>query len=484
MSMSQRNYIDFKLYLTRAADGHGACQVSLLPTPEVGETILPITVPIEESPNANFLQLLAAKECTFGCLVALGKMLANCLLPEGTIRQRFLAAYDRAGTEGGVRLRLIIADHALKMWPWEYVYFDFLGGIDSKSMLGFLALNPRISLVRHEPLPLPHPAREKTSEDITEIRMAFASAQPINQPELQLGNDLAIIQGALKDFEVEGVHFTLDPVFTDATPDDLAYKLPKGTHIFHFAGHGIPETDKAVAGPHREGALLLVTNKTTREEAELHASDLAAILQNTGVRLAVLGACSSGERQERAPWDSIAGALMAREVPAIVAMQYEVIDASAEAFTRAFYSGLASGLSLDEAMSMGRRAMLRETSTDPDLAEIVDVEWGVPVLYSRLPDGQLFPERMQRASGAAEQFRKVISQQVTDIMNGQLTGVKVSLIKSGVSVEQVIGAIGKGGAATAIKATTIAPDANIKTTQTAKKVGAGGEMTGVEVDVL
>lgn len=55
-------------------------------------------------------------------MVALGKKLANCLLPEGIIRERFRAAYDRAGIDGGVRLRLIIADYALKAWPWEHAF--------------------------------------------------------------------------------------------------------------------------------------------------------------------------------------------------------------------------------------------------------------------------------------------------------------------------------------------------------------------------
>lgn len=93
-------------------------------------------------------------------MVALGKKLANCLLPEGIIRERFRAAYDRAGIDGGVRLRLIISDYALKAWPWEYAFFNFLGGSESRCMLGFLALNPRISLVHHEPLPYPHPERD------------------------------------------------------------------------------------------------------------------------------------------------------------------------------------------------------------------------------------------------------------------------------------------------------------------------------------
>jgi hypothetical protein len=484
MAVAQRNYIDFKLYLTSTAKGKGACQVALLPTPEVGETITPITVPIEECPDSGSLQLLAAKQGTFGSMVALGKKLANCLLPEGVIRERFHAAYDRSGTEGGVRLRLIIADHALKTWPWEYAFLDFLGGSESKSMLGFLALNPRISLVRHEPLPYPHPVREKTTEDVTDIRMAFASALPKKQPKLQLDKDLAVIRNALKDFNVEGVRCTLDPVLTDTTPDDLAQKLPKGTHIFHFAGHGVPESETSAAGPHHESALLLVADKKTKKEARLHASELAWTLKDAGVRLVVLGACYSGERQERYPWDGVAGALAASEIPAIVAMQYEVVDVSAEAFSRAFYFALASGLSLDEAMSTGRRAMLRETSTNPDLKYVVDYEWGVPVLYSRLPDGQLFPERMQRAGATAVQFRTVISQQVTDSLNGKLTGVKVSLIKGSVFVEQDLGVVGKGGMGIGGSVTKIEPGANVMIKQTATRVENEGEINGLIVDEL
>ncbi len=480
MATKPRQYMDFNLYLTRSPDGKSVCQVALLPTPEVGETITPISVPLQESPPSDAMLLLVAKQGTFGSMVVLGKKLANCLLPEGVIRERFRAAYDRAGIDGGVRLRLIIADHVLKTWPWEYAYLDFLGGPESKSMLGFLALNPRISIVRHEPIPHPHPTQEKTTKDVTDIRMVFASALPKKQPKLRLDKDLAVIRESLKDFNVEGVRFTLGPVLTNATPDELAQKLPKGTHIFHFAGHGIPGPEGSTAGPHDEAALLLVADKKSRAEARLHASDLAAIVQDAGVRLVVLGACYSGERQERASWDGLASALAAREIPAIVAMQYEVIDVSAKAFSRAFYSALAIGLSLDEAMSAARRAMLRETSTNPDLEHNVDVEWGVPVLYSRLPDGQLFPERMQRAGRAAEQFRKIIRQTVTDTLEGKMTGIKVTKLKGSLDVRQGAGIVGRGGKMVGIKSKETEEGTQATVKQKVKTIKKGGEIVGWE----
>lgn len=492
MATKPRPYIDFKLYLTGPAGGTAACQVALLPTPEVGETISPVKVLRENIPSAADLQLLAAKMITFSKMVALGKKLADCLLPEGVIRERFRAAYDEAGIDGGVRLRLIIADQTLKAWPWEYAFLDLVGGSESRSMLGFLALNPRISMVRHEPLPFPHPVGEKSAADSTEIRMAFASALPAKQSLLHLDRDLEVIEDSLKSFSVEGVRFALDPVITDATPDDLAGRLTRGTQIFHFSGHGIPETDGSATGPHGEAALLLVADKKNKVEARMHASDLAAILQNAGVQLVVLGACYSGKRpgedessQNRYPWNGVASALAAREIPAIVAMQYEVIDISAKAFSRAFYLALASGLSLDEAMSAGRRAMLRETSTNPDLETIVDMEWGVPVLYSRLADGQLFPERMKRAGKSAEKFRAVIRQEVTDSIKGQLTGVEALLIKNAIiTVDHEVEVIDRGGEVVGVLAKEIGEGADISIKGKAKSVQNGGKMVGLRLDEL
>ena len=121
----------------------------------------------------------------------------------------------------------------------------------------------------------------------------------------------------------------------------------------------------------------------------------------------------------------------------------------------------------------GRRVMMMETSVTPDLEYVVNVEWGVPVLYSRLRDGALFPERMERAGKAAEMFRKVIRQTVEGTLSGTLTGVKVSLLKSGVKVEQVMGVVAKKGRATGIKAHAIESTGEVN--QRAKDVK--GDMT-------
>lgn len=445
--MKPREYIDFKLYLAPAPNGQGGCQVALLPTPEVGESMMPVTVPAGDGPPADLLPFLAAKSVTWRQLVALGQGLANWLLPEGEVRKLFEEALKRAGNEGGVRLRLIIAGHELKRWPWEYAYFDPLGG--PPSLRGFLALEPRVSIVRHEPLPFAHPVLPGSAPGAVPARlpMVVAAASPREQLPLQLEREVQIIRDALEGLNVEGVRVSPEPVLMGATPLEVADVLRGvgSATIFHFIGHG---TARATADPfsrdamREEGVLFFVGDKAANSQAEVRADDLARLLQQAAVRLAVLGACYSGLRSERYPWDSVAGALAARGIPAAVTMQYEVIDTMAVRFSQSFYGALAAGLSLDEAMTLGRLAMLRETGAGPD--EAVNLEWGVPVLYSRLPGGTILPELAARDTETARQMRTTIQQTIDTIAEtGEVVGIDAEVLDGALSfhVKQKVGTV-------------------------------------------
>lgn len=484
--MKQRQYIDFKLYLTRPPDGQGACQVALLPTPEVGESMTPVNVPADQAPTEDLIDQLANRSITARQLIDLGTRLANCLLPadgKSSIREQFGKAYDLAGPEGGVRLRLIITDHSLKQWPWEYVYQNFLPGPDSPE--GFLALNRRISLVRDEPLPFPHPRLDKSAVDLSEIRILVAAASPKapGLSPLDVQKEVDLITTAVKGFNLEGVRVITDPVLINVTRQQLSDALLKKPYIFHFAGHGtrVVGRDDFNRSPEKESvSLILAQEGASDKEDRISAEELVRILRGAGTRLVVLTACYSAKRNERYPWDDVAGALVSAEIPAVIAMQYEVVDEQASAFSRNLYTALGLGLSLDEAVWSGRAAMLQAASND--LEPRVDVQWGVPVLYSRLLDGALFPERMERATASAEVFRKVFSQTVTGIQKGELTGVKVELIKNGVKiVQKVKQATGK---VTGIEAGTAGAGANIVVEQEFDQVGEGAIVIGGKFNEL
>jgi hypothetical protein len=85
-------------------------------------------------------------------------------------------------------------------------------------------------------------------------------------------------------------------------------------------------------------------------------------------------------------------------------------------------------------MSAGRLAMYDVTSAQ--IGQSGFLEWGVPVLYSRLSDGKLFPERMERAGANAQAIRKTIQQTVDTITEtGRVVGIKI--VRSGSAFEVI-----------------------------------------------
>jgi CHAT domain-containing protein len=79
------------------------------------------------------------------------------------------------------------------------------------------------------------------------------------------------------------------------------------------------------------------------------------------VRLAVMGACEGGRRDQVSPWSGIASALTTVGVPAVLGMQYAIVDANAGAFTRRFYRALTLGQPVDAAVTDGRLAIRNPT---------------------------------------------------------------------------------------------------------------------------
>jgi hypothetical protein len=102
----------------------------------------------------------------------------------------------------------------------------------------------------------------------------------------------------------------------------------------------------------------------------------------SSLRLAILNACEGARSARSDPFAGVAGALVQRNIPAVVAMQFEISDEAAIVFAGGFYQPLASGVPVDASLAAARLAMLAERSDD--------IEWGTPVLFMRVPDGRIF----------------------------------------------------------------------------------------------
>ncbi|MBC8086031.1 MAG: CHAT domain-containing protein [Phycisphaerae bacterium] len=450
-----RAYIDLAVELRDLNETADTFVVCVLPSAVGDSTPFPVTLNMAEL-QAD-LGRLEAKKLTMAKLMALGERLANRLLPVGEVRNLFNVAVEKAGRAGGVRLRLIIRDAALAQLPWEYVYVQKSGGEKHRS--GFLTLNPQISIVRHEVMPEePWPL---VTADPSRLRIVIATAAVTHADIVGLGEydfgelDVALernaIVAAVRDLKVDGVTVDAQKVLNEATPADVTEALVAGADVFHFAGHGYystAERDTAKVAAKFGGMILLHEAHGSPEGTVLLADDLAMTLQRAGVRLAVLGACESARRDNASPWSAVAPALVRRGLPAAVAMQYEVIDEQAIAFSRMMYTSIAAGLSLDEAVSVGRQAMLASSEGN-------NVEWGVPVLYMRTTNGALFAAIAEKASTVATQLR--------------------------VAIEQVVDTIAKGGEVVGIRAEQLG-DGTYKVVQSAKVVE--GSMVGVVIGKL
>ncbi len=147
-------------------------------------------------------------------------------------------------------------------------------------------------------------------------------------------------------------------------------------HVLHFVGHGSYDTSSD------EGVLAFVGSDGRAEYVD--ASALADLLDQAEPtpRLVVINSCMSGTASTDELYSGTAAALVNSGINAVAAMQFTISDAAAVAFSQGFYSALAYGRRIDEAVVSGRIAILglgRDT-----------LEWVTPVLCLRGDDTRLF----------------------------------------------------------------------------------------------
>ncbi|MFF1713957.1 CHAT domain-containing protein [Streptomyces sp. NPDC058268] len=304
----------------------------------------------------------------------LGRTLFDALLggPGAGLLQ---AARNRAALQGGqVRLVLRVQAPELARLPWEFLYDTSEGD--------YLCLE--VPLVRHPQVARPvAPLRV-----MPPLRILGMVARPEDQDPLAVRAEQRLLREALSDLVAQGrveLGWTEGQTWRDlreALRRDARSAPVQGVlqpggarrewHVLHFIGHGGYDTRA------QEGALALAGEQGGTYL--LSAGQLAMLVAgHPSLRLAVLNACETGRAGGLNPFSSVAGALMHKALPAVLAMQYEVSDDAALECAHAFYSALARQLPIDVAVMEARQAMM--------LARPGSLEWGTPVLYMRSPDG-------------------------------------------------------------------------------------------------
>lgn len=295
-------------------------------------------------------------------------------------RARWYLDHSRPDDDERLRIRIRFDNYSLVDLPWEFAYIakpDTPPG--QKGADGFLVLDRKISLVRFEIMGQAMVSVDPVGQG--PLRMAILMANPDDPglTKLNLEAEQKSMEEVLKEIPI--IHPKFCP---NATLEKLEDALTGDLHAFHFAGHGGFEGDLGVAFGSQEGKGFIVLEDQNHRPFKFPAEKLALNLAGRGVRLAVLGSCEGGRRDQVNAWTGVAPALTRAGIPAVVGMQFKVLDENAIAFSRKFYRALAAGESVDAAVTDGRLAIFNRGGDE-------ERDWAVPVLYLRAEEGVLFP---------------------------------------------------------------------------------------------
>jgi hypothetical protein len=254
----------------------------------------------------------------------------------------------------GLRLRLRIGPPVLMALPWELIFEE-----------EYVGLRVRFPIVRYlDLLDPPRPLAVRPP-----LRVLVAVSEPGDVESLDVDAELTSIRTALKQLQDKVEVDVLNP----ARRDDLLAILRQGYHVLHFIGHGV-----FTGG---EGYLVLEDSEGYSDRTS--ALLLGHVVADSNLRLIVLNACDTSVTGLRSALGGVAHQLVRMGMPAVIAMQQAVAERSALAFSREFYGALADGWPVDAAVQEGRRSIVAALGNNWNRC----VDWAIPTLYMRAPDG-------------------------------------------------------------------------------------------------
>jgi tetratricopeptide (TPR) repeat protein len=326
-------------------------------------------------------------------LVALGQQLYNALF-QGTLRDSWITAQGIAQNQQQVlRLRLGLKDTRLARLPWEVMHAG-----DRP-----IATGPYIAFSRYQSgipstsrLPtrnLPTPQEEESikvlmviSSPTDQVRLELLKQEANNlQAEIKRQNPRTVENGTyLPEIELT--------VLDQPGREELTQALEQGRyHILHYSGH----SNVSANG----GEIYLVSRRTGLTET-LSGDDLAGLLVNNKIQMAVFNSClgayraktdSSGDTGER----NLTESLVKRGISSVLAMSERIPDEVALTLTQLFYRNLSQGYPLDLSVSRVRQGLVSAYGSH-------QMYWALPMLYlHREFEGFLRP---QLGLSASSQF--------------------------------------------------------------------------------
>ncbi len=341
---------------------------------------------LEEYPEWPYEQFLERARKIEAALPELGKRLYSAVFGSAGAMSVAQAWRLCPLPSGGQRQISIISEipRVLSL-PWELLHDE----------QGFLVLRTRHPVVlirrlpRHELTAFPTPFEPP-------LRILLVTARPAG---VGFVDPRSIAREVLDELQPQidagtiALEF-LRPPTLPALRSRLSDPAKPAIHILHFDGHGIFDTKQSQG--------MLAFEDADGRLDRVKAETVAQVLQDSGVRLAVLTACESAQSSADDAFSSVAARLIGSGVDAVSAMSATVCVVSATRYVEAFYRALAAGVATPLAQERARQALhddprrhMHHRRADSEGTPVLLHDWWVSHYYQQRPVS-LQPTKIRR----------------------------------------------------------------------------------------
>jgi outer membrane protein assembly factor BamD (BamD/ComL family) len=290
-----------------------------------------------------------------------------------------------------LRIRLHLGDTSeLAELPWEYLYHPNSGQ--------FLSLASAISVIRYV-------GSLKTLEPVitqSPLKVLVVNSSPYGYPAMDEENRLLSLRAVFERTEIGLIEWD---VLRNVTLVAFAEQLSqKDYHVLHFIGH-------ARFNEVRYGEQLVFVDEN-RQASWVSGETIGYLLRKSRQpRLVILDIEAEAQTSRRSSFSGLSLELIKQGISAVVTMQLAITDNAAGTFAQTFYTGLAEGLPMDEAMSAARRHIFASS--------VGEVRFGAPVLYMSSSDGRLIEIGKEQAEKSEEPRIELLSGEAEEAMAGE-----------------------------------------------------------------
>ena len=324
-------------------------------------------------------------------LKIIGLMLYGILFHDENIKNLFNEVYRRfdldyrteaAKGDNSLRLRLRLVFRQplaqLDRLPWEFLFIPD----PNKPEDGFFFTGAKTELILTRYVPQSELVKRLGDAAPGILKILVAVSRPTGLGSIP-NEDIDKVIAQMREIKKAQVRVLKDG---ECTAKRLYEELQDFTpHIFHFIGHG--EAGKLAFVMDPKDPNYRETEEFQRQWVTSKDLEQLFVKCNPKPRLVFLHACKGAASDSLEAFNSCALELVRSDIPAVVAMQYNISVDDAGLFAKTFYEELGQGCDVDEAVRAGREAL--GTLVHPFYQH---PRFGTPVVYLQTDKPIVIPQ--------------------------------------------------------------------------------------------